>query len=57
MKPIYESWLIQIEVTNACNHNCANCSRLVGHYRKPYFMDVDTVAKAIESLEGYGVGR
>lgn len=56
MKPIYKSWLIQIEVTNACNHKCTNCSRFVGHHPKPYFMDLDTVAKAIESLEGYGGG-
>lgn len=53
MKPIYKAWLIQIEVTNACNHRCGNCTRFVGHHRKPYFIDIDTVVKAIGSLEGY----
>lgn len=53
MKPLYEMKLIQIEVTNACNYRCANCTRLVGHHKKPFFMDLDTVVKGIESLEGY----
>ncbi len=53
MKPIYDMKLIQIEVTNACNYRCANCTRLVGHHKKPYFMDLDTIIKGIESLEGY----
>jgi len=53
LKPIYEMKLIQIEVTNACHIGCANCTRLIGHHRKPFFMDLDTVVKAIDSLEGY----
>jgi len=58
MKPIYEMKLIQIEVTNACNHMCAHCTRHVGHHTKPFFMDIKTVKKGIESLEGYkgGIG-
>ena len=58
MKPIYDAWLIQIEVTNACNIGCANCTRLVGHHRKTYFMDLDFIEKAIDSLKGFkgGIG-
>jgi hypothetical protein len=58
MIPIYEVKTIQIEVTNACNLICANCTRFVGHHRKPFFMDLETVKKAIISLEGYtgGIG-
>ncbi len=58
MIPIYKAKLIQIEVTNACDHMCANCTRFVGHHKKPFFMDLKTVRKAIESLEGYkgGIG-
>lgn len=50
--------LIQIEVTNACHLRCANCTRFVGHHKKPYFMDIDYVQKAIDSLAGFkgGVG-
>ncbi|MDD4910447.1 MAG: radical SAM protein [Candidatus Omnitrophica bacterium] len=53
MIPIYRVKTIQIEVTNACNMQCANCTRFVGHHSKPFFMDLDMVRKAIDSLEGY----
>ena len=53
MRPIYEMSLVQIEVTNACHLRCANCTRFVGHHRKPFFMGLDTVVKAIDSLEGF----
>lgn len=58
MKPISKVWLIQIEITNACHFSCSNCTRFVGHYQKPFFMDLATVEKALDSLEGYrgGVG-
>ena len=44
---------IQIEITNACIFSCTNCYKLVGHYVKPHYMDLETVKKAIDSLEGY----
>jgi hypothetical protein len=53
MIPLYRKIAIQIDITNACPLSCAHCNRLVGHHKKPYFMDLDTVAKAIESLEGF----
>jgi hypothetical protein len=53
MIPIFQQKLIQIEITNACINQCANCTRLVGHHKTPFFMDLETVKKAIESLEGY----
>lgn len=56
MIPIYKMKLIQIEVTNACHLRCANCTRFVGHHRKSFFMDLDTIVKAIESLGGYSGG-
>ena len=58
MIPIYDVKTIQIEVTNACNTRCANCTRFVGHHKKPFFMDPETVQKAIASLDGYkwGIG-
>ncbi len=58
MKSIFDMWLIQIEITNACILQCANCTRFVGHHRKPFFMRIEQVEKAIDSLEGYrgGVG-
>jgi hypothetical protein len=58
MIPINEVKTIQIEVTNACNLSCANCTRFVGHHKKPFFMDLEKVRKAILSLEGFknGIG-
>lgn len=56
MIPLYKTWLIQIEITNACTFKCANCTRFVGHHKKPYFMDLAAVEKAIDSLEGFGGG-
>ena len=58
MKPIYDAWLIQIEITNVCNVGCANCTRLIGHHRKSYFMDLEFIEKAIDSLKGFkgGIG-
>lgn len=54
MRPLYEMQLIQIEITNACHIGCANCTRLVGHHHKPFFMSPEMVAQAIASLDGYG---
>ena len=53
MLAIREKKAVQIEVTNACNLQCANCSRFVGHHKEPYFMDIQLVGKAIDSLEGF----
>ena len=53
MIPLYRKGAIQIDITNACHLSCSNCNRLVGHHKKPYFMDLDTIDKAIESLEGF----
>ena len=58
MLPIYRSECrdggrrtIHIEITHACNLECANCTRFVGHFHKPFFMDVDTFTKAAKSLQ------
>jgi hypothetical protein len=53
MRPIYENTVIQIDVTNACHLSCRHCTRHVGHHRKPFFMDLDTVRRAILSLDGF----
>ena len=50
MRPLREMTVIQIEVTNACSLKCANCTRHVGHHRKPFFMELDYIEKAIDSI-------
>jgi organic radical activating enzyme len=52
LKPILRKEAIQIEITNACIYRCANCTRLVGHHKKLYMMDLDYFKTAIESLQG-----
>lgn len=44
---------IQIEITNACLNQCSNCTRLIGHFEKPYFMDFDYFKQAVDSLENF----
>lgn len=53
MKAIRDMWLIQIEITNSCFLECPNCTRFVGHNKKPFFMDLQMIEKAIDSLEGF----
>ena len=53
MRPLSEMTIIQIEVTNACWLKCSNCTRHVGHHRDPFFMELDFIEKAIDSLEGF----
>lgn len=53
MIAVRAKYVIQIEVTNVCKNECANCSRFVGHYRNTYFMKLEEVEKAIDSLRDF----
>ena len=56
MRSVWNSKLVQIEVTNACVNQCANCTRCIGHHPTPFFMELEQIEKAIGSLEGfYGI--
>lgn len=50
MIPLYQMKIIQIDITNACVNKCSNCTRLIGHHRKPFFMEFDFFKKAVDSL-------
>jgi hypothetical protein len=52
MKSIYDNDTVQIEITNACQQRCANCTRFVGH-RTPFFMSLEQFKRAVDSMEGY----
>lgn len=54
MKSPKDMRIIQIDITNACIHECSNCTRFCGHHVKPFFMDFDTFKRAVDSLEGFG---
>lgn len=53
MKSPKDMRIIQIDVTNACVHQCSNCTRFCGHHKKTFFMDYETFKKAVDSLEGF----
>lgn len=55
MRSPAEMGVIQIEITNYCHSDCANCTRLIGHYRpeQRYFMSENTFGRAVESLVGF----
>lgn len=53
MKSPQDMRIIQIDVTNACIHNCSNCTRFCGHHKKPFSMNVETFKKAVDSMEGF----
>ena len=45
--------IIQIELTNACVHQCSNCTRFCGHHKKNFFMDWETFKRAVDSLKDF----
>ena len=53
MRPIWENTVIHVDITNVCFLACAHCTRAVGHHRKPYFMELEMVRKAIASLQDF----
>src|SRR5215471_826199 len=50
MRAISEMDVIQIDVTNACHLTCSNCTRFCGHHKRPFFMDMPTFRRAVDSL-------
>jgi len=55
MRNIREMNNILIDITNACNMTCSNCTRFCGHFRsdKIYFMDLDYFEKAVDSMMNF----
>ena len=50
MKAPRDQTVIQIDITNACNHHCSNCTRFCGFHKKPFFMKYETFCKAVDTL-------
>lgn len=53
MKALWEVDTLQISVTNSCVLECANCTHLVGHSRRPHMMTLDYFKRVVDSLAGY----
>lgn len=56
IRPIILKECIQMEVTNVCKNRCSNCTRLVGHHKKPYHMDLDYFKDVIDQFRKYDLG-
>lgn len=52
MKPIKDSWCVQIELNNYCPHECAYCTRFTHHMRQDqrYNMALDELVHILETL-------
>lgn len=53
MRSPKEMRIIEIDITNACVHQCANCTRFCGHHEKPFFMSFDKFKQAVDSLDEF----
>ena len=55
MKPIYEMYICNIDITNYCDKACPYCIRYLRHLRpdKQYFMSLDEFEKALDSMVGW----
>ena len=50
MRALRDMETIQVEITNACHNTCSNCTRLCGHHPSPYFMPLEEVKAALDTL-------
>ena len=53
MRAMMQQWAIQIDVTNACPHECSNCTRLTRHIAKPYFMEVEQFREILRCAQTF----
>jgi hypothetical protein len=53
MKSPADMGVVQIEITNACHKSCSNCTRFCGQHPTPFFMDLPTFQKAVDSMEEF----
>jgi hypothetical protein len=53
MKPIYDAWCVQIDITNCCFKSCLYCSRYNRHLRKDQrrHMTMEQFITALDSLK------
>ncbi|MCM1063461.1 MAG: radical SAM protein [Eubacterium sp.] len=53
MRSPRDAHIIEIDITNQCPNRCSNCTRLCGHHKTPFFMDLATFKEAVDSLEDW----
>ncbi len=53
MRSPQDMQIILIDITNACNEKCSNCTRFCGNHKKPFFMSFETFKRAVDSMKGF----
>lgn len=53
MRSPQDMQIILIDITNACNEKCSNCTRFCGNHKKPFFMSFETFKRAVDSMQGF----
>ncbi|MCR4746121.1 MAG: radical SAM protein [Lachnospiraceae bacterium] len=53
MRSPQDMQIILIDITNACNERCSNCTRFCGNHRKNFFMSFETFKRAVDSMQGF----
>lgn len=53
MRSMIDMCHTQIEITNFCHMKCGACTRFCNLVKKPYFMPLEEVKRAIDSMVGY----
>jgi hypothetical protein len=53
MIPPSQQWALQIDVTNACHLHCSNCTRLLDHARRRFFMAPDCFERAVRAVKDF----
>ncbi len=48
-----DQWAIQIEVTNACQRKCSNCTRMLRHVERPFFVTTDHFARCVDAIKDF----
>ena len=51
MRALLKMTTLQLEITNACQNQCSNCTRLVGHY-PTWYMSMEQFKTAVDSMAG-----
>lgn len=50
---VSQQWALMIDITNACHLHCSNCTRLLDHARRRYFMSPECFRAALEAIKDF----
>ena len=50
---VSQQWALMIDVTNACHLHCSNCTRLLDHASRRYFMSPECFRAALTAIKDF----